>query len=175
VIRLVEKRLKKGPVLSNEGEKLTRVLVCTPQEQYFRCSGGGAHNIHEPPDPARTKSQHDALKLTLRRSGCEVIDVPEMPKHPNSVFVRDAALCVPEGFIRLRMGLASRRGEEAWMADILETLGEPCAGQIDEPGTVEGGDVILAGAVAFLGLSISGPQPGAGSDWRGCPVWARPR
>jgi dimethylargininase len=133
-------------MLSNEGEKLTRVLVCTPREQYFRWTDGGAHNIHESPDPARTKSQHDALKLALRRSGCEVVDVPELPEHPNSVFVRDAALCMPTGFIRLRMGLASRRGEEGWLADILGSLGEPCAGQIEEPGTVEGGDVILAGA-----------------------------
>jgi dimethylargininase len=148
-------------MLSNQGEKLTRVLVCTPREQYFRYNDGGAHNIHEPPDPARTKSLHDALKLTLRRSGCEVIDVPELPRHPNSVFVHDPALCVPTGFIRLRMGLASRLGEEGWMADILGSMGEPCAGQIDEPGTVEGGDVILVGEVAFVGLSSRTDAEGA--------------
>jgi dimethylargininase len=51
------------------------------------------------------------------------------------------------------MGLAARRGEEDWMAKILESIGEPCAGEIKEPGTVEGGDVILAGPAAFIGLS----------------------
>jgi dimethylargininase len=51
------------------------------------------------------------------------------------------------------MGLAARRGEEEWMAKILASLGEPCAGEIKEPGTVEGGDIILAGSVAFVGLS----------------------
>jgi hypothetical protein len=76
MIRLAEKRLKKDPMLSDEGEKLTRVVVCTPREQYFRWRDGGAHNIHEPPDLARTKFQHDALKLTLQRSGSEVIDIP---------------------------------------------------------------------------------------------------
>jgi dimethylargininase len=51
------------------------------------------------------------------------------------------------------MGLESRRGEEEWMAEILTSLGEPFAGAIREPGTVEGGDVILAGDVAFVGRS----------------------
>jgi hypothetical protein len=49
----------------------------------FPYDDGGSHNIHEPPDPARTKPQHDALKFTLRRSGCEVIDVQGLPRHPN--------------------------------------------------------------------------------------------
>jgi dimethylargininase len=39
------------------------------------------------------------------------------------------------------------------MATTLAAAGEPCAGQIDAPGAVEGGDVILAGNVAFVGLS----------------------
>ena len=39
------------------------------------------------------------------------------------------------------------------MASALDSLGLPCAGKIEKPGTVEGGDVILAGEVAFVGLS----------------------
>ncbi len=39
------------------------------------------------------------------------------------------------------------------MAAALDSLGLPCAGRIEKPGTVEGGDVILAGEVAFVGLS----------------------
>jgi dimethylargininase len=148
-------------MLNNEGDRLTRVLVCTPGEQYFRWNDPDAHNIHEMPDPTRTKDQHDKLKTILGKSGCEVIDIPELPKHPNSVFTRDAALCTPAGFIRLRMGLASRRGEDEWMAGILRSLNEPCVGKIEEPGTVEGGDVILAGATAFVGLSARTNVEGA--------------
>lgn len=36
----------------------------------------------------------------------------------------------------------------------LESLGEPCVGEIKAPGTVDGGDVVLAGKVAFIGRSI---------------------
>jgi dimethylargininase len=39
------------------------------------------------------------------------------------------------------------------MADILDSMGIPCAGEIHSPGTLEGGDIILAGRVAFLGRS----------------------
>lgn len=40
------------------------------------------------------------------------------------------------------------------MADALESMGEPMIGEIEAPGTVEGGDVVLAGTVAFVGASI---------------------
>ena len=39
------------------------------------------------------------------------------------------------------------------MADIHASCGVPCAGAIGGPGTLEGGDVILAGEVAFVGVS----------------------
>jgi dimethylargininase len=59
------------------------------------------------------------------------------------------------------MGLKTRRGEEDWMASALDSLGVPCAGKIENPGTVEGGDVILAGEVAFVGLSERTNRSGA--------------
>jgi dimethylargininase len=81
------------------------------------------------------------------------MDVSELSGHPNSVFTRDVAVVTPRGYIQLRMGLPSRRGEEAWMASFLESCGEPRAGAIEAPGTVEGGDVVLSGGVAFVGHS----------------------
>jgi dimethylargininase len=82
-----------------------------------------------------------------------MVKLQELAGHPNSVFARDAGLVTPHGYIKLRMGLRTRRGEEDWMASTLSSLGLPCAGKIEKPGTVEGGDVILAGDVAFVGLS----------------------
>jgi dimethylargininase len=140
-------------MLRNEGDRLSRVVVCTPRHEYFNVKSLKDQHIHMAADPTKTQRQFGVLKTTMETFGCEVIDVPELGNHPNSVFTRDTALCTPRGYIKLRMGLAARRGEEEWMAKILESLGEPCAGEIKEPGTVEGGDVILAGSVAFVGLS----------------------
>ena len=127
--------------------------MCTPRVEYFHVSDNEAHNITQVADRKRAVQQHDKLKSTLTKSGCEVIDIPELEGHPNSVFTRDTALCTPKGYVKLRMGLSTRRGEGNWMAQVLDSLGETEIGNIEEPGTVEGGDIILAGSVAFVGHS----------------------
>ncbi|HEC89201.1 MAG TPA: amidinotransferase, partial [Thermoplasmatales archaeon] len=140
-------------MLKNEGDVLRKVIVCTPRLEYFKIDNLDAHNISQLPDRDKAIHQHDVLKSILEKSGCKVIDVVELRNHPNSVFVRDTAICTPKGYIKLRMGLESRRGEEEWMAEVLESVGESNAGSIKKPGTVEGGDVILAGSIAFVGYS----------------------
>lgn len=147
-------------MLRSEGDRLISVAVSTPREQYFKVTDPGAHNMNEVADRDETLEQHRALVALISRSGAEVIDLPELPGHPNSVFTRDVALVTPQGYVKLRMGLPSRRGEADWMADALEAKGEPCAGEIERPGTVEGGDVILAGHVAFVGHSVRTNQDG---------------
>ncbi|MBP1766539.1 MAG: hypothetical protein H6P98_654 [Candidatus Aminicenantes bacterium] len=140
-------------MLRNEGDRLTRVAVCSPRSEYFRIEDLRAHNIQEVADQDSAKAQHAALTDLLAKHGVEVIDVGECPGHPNSVFTRDMAVGAPEGYIRASMGIPTRVGEEDWMADALDRLGEPCAGDIRLPGTLEGGDVVLAGRVAFVGLT----------------------
>jgi dimethylargininase len=148
-------------MLRHEGDRLTRVVVSTPGDAYFDVTTHVGANIPELANRDLTIRQHGALRAAIARFGCEVIEVPELDGHPNSVFTRDVALCTPEGHVKLRMGLPARRGEEAWMSRALESLGEPCIGEIEEPGTVEGGDVILAGTVAFVGLSARTNRDGA--------------
>jgi dimethylargininase len=128
-------------------------VVSSPQDAYFTVGDLAADNIIAPPDREATTRQMAALRSTLAAFGSDVIDVPELAGHPNSVFPRDVALMTPDGFIQLRMGLASRQGEEAWMAGVLDGLGERRVGEIRPPGTVEGGDVILLGDIAFVGRS----------------------
>jgi dimethylargininase len=140
-------------MLKSEGDRLTKVVVCTPKTEYFNISNLNEHNITQIAYKDKTIQQHNKLKSILEESGCEIIDVPELPNHPNSVFTRDTSLCTPKGYIKLKMGLNSRRGEEVWMAEILDSMGETNAGSIESLGTVEGGDVILAGSVAFVGHS----------------------
>ena len=141
-------------MLRNEGESLKRVIVCTPKHEYARAANLKKHNIGELGNPEIAVQQHDKLKSKLGEFGAEVIDIIELDEHPNSVFTRDTALCTPRGYIKLRLGLETRQGEGKWMAMTLDLLGEPCVGEIKTPGTVEGGDIVLAGTVAFIGKSI---------------------
>jgi dimethylargininase len=140
-------------MLRNEGEKLRKVAICAPGNEYFSVTDLKSHNITEIPDAEKTLEQFFHLRSVIKKAGCYVVDAPELRGHPNSVFTRDVSLVTPQGYIKLRMGLDSRRGEEDWMASILESLDEPCVGEIKAPGTVEGGDIILAGMVAFVGHS----------------------
>lgn len=140
-------------MLRNEGDRLLRAVVSSPRKEYFRVTDRLAHNLNEVADPEKAGAQHAALVAAMRAQGVEVIDVPELEGHPNSVFTRDVSVVTPQGYIKLRMGLSSRRGEADWMAGALEQEKEPCAGEIERPGTVEGGDVLLAGRVAFVGHS----------------------
>jgi dimethylargininase len=140
-------------MVTSEGETLRRVIVSPPKTEYFSVSDPKSHNIEQVANRAKAVDQHRRLCALVRQSGARVISLKELAGHPNSVFARDSSLMTPEGYVKLRMGLRTRRGEEDWMAAALDSLGVPCAGEIRPPGTVEGGDVILAGEVAFVGES----------------------
>ena len=140
-------------MLEHAGDVLTRVVVCCPHREYARTSDLAGHNMAEAPDQQTALAQHAALQALLRAQGCEVIGLAELEDHPNAVFTMDPVCSTPRGFVQLRMGLASRRGEETWLASALADLGEPCAGQIQAPGMAEGGDVLFAGTVVFVGQS----------------------
>jgi dimethylargininase len=148
-------------MVRDESERLNQVVVCTPRKEYARGNNNlEKHNIGELSDSTVAIRQHNILKATLKEFGADVIDIPELKNHPNSVFTRDTALTTPWGYIKLRLGLESRRNEEDWMAGVLEAIGEKYVGEITSPGTVEGGDVILADEVAFIGQSIRTNQEG---------------
>ncbi len=140
-------------MLKSEADRLTRVIVCTPKEEYYQVENLKAHNILEGANREKALKQHHRLKESLREFGAEVIDVPEFDGHPNSVFTRDTVMCTPQGYIQLLPGIKTREAEGRWMASVLDEIHEPCAGKIITPGTVDGGDVVLFDGVAFIGLT----------------------
>ncbi len=151
----MNKNLKRieGFMAKNKGNKLTEAIVSTPIYEYFRVNNLKRHNITLLPDKNKAIKQHNELKKTMQNFGCNIVDVKELKGHPNSVFVKDTAICTPNGYIKLRMGLPERRGEEQWISKALESLNIPLLASLDKPATAEGGDVVLAGKVAFIGHS----------------------
>ncbi|NPA91561.1 MAG: hypothetical protein GXO55_08960 [Chloroflexi bacterium] len=144
----------------NEGTTLLHAVLCRPGEAYVSFADASAHHFLERPDLRRAQAQHDALVQLLTDHHVRVTVLPELEGHPNAVFTRDPLLITPAGYVTLRMGLPTRRGEEAWLAAAVDALGIPQAGAITRPGTVEGGDVILAGRVAFVGRSARTNEAG---------------
>src|SRR5687768_13341467 len=93
-----------------------------------------------PIDVGLARTQHAAYQRVLTELGCEVIELPETPELPDSVFVEDAALVFDDCAIITRPGAASRRAETPSIRDTLSryrTLHE-----IGEPATLDGGDVL---------------------------------
>ncbi len=130
-----------------------KFLMCEPYKAYFDVENLKIHNITEKAKMDLAILQHRTLSKTIESFGHEVIKVKELRDHPNSVFTKDPVVCTPFGYIKMRMGLESRRSEEEWLGETLESMGQKCVGKITNPATAEGGDVILSDHVAFLGLS----------------------
>jgi dimethylargininase len=136
-----------------EGLSLRHAIVVPPIQEYTLVDDLKRHNFQKIPDRDTAVRQHEALRDLLTRLGVKLTVIPENPGHPNSVFVRDVAYCSPEGAVILNMGLASRRGEEQWILHVFREIGIPVLGGIESPGTVEGGDLVITGEIAFVGSS----------------------
>lgn len=96
-------------------------------------------------------AQHAAYEAALVSLGCRILHLPPEPELPDSVFVEDTALVLPELAVIARPGAASRRPE---VDSVIEYLTERRdVAFIDAPGTVDGGDVLRLGRSVWVGLS----------------------
>jgi dimethylargininase len=102
-------------------------------------------------DLNRARAQHRAYARALSSVGCEVIELPPEPSLPDSVFVEDAAVVLDELALITRPGPASRRPETVTLAKVLSRFRDLVT--IEDPGTLEGGDVLRVGRVLYVGKS----------------------
>jgi dimethylargininase len=104
-----------------------------------------------PIDVERARRQHAAYEAVLASLGCRVERVSPAPGLPDGVFVEDTAIVLDEAAIVARPGAASRRPEVADVAQAL--VGYRTLVFIEEPGTLDGGDVLVMGRRLFVGRS----------------------
>jgi dimethylargininase len=109
------------------------------------------HLAREPIDVERATKQHRAYERALASLGCEVRHLPDEPELPDSVFVEDTAVIVDELAVITRPGAASRRAETFSVAQALRAYRKLAF--IDDPGTLDGGDVLRLGNQLFVGIS----------------------
>jgi N-dimethylarginine dimethylaminohydrolase len=101
-----------------------------------------ALNYTAEPDFGRACAEYDAFAAILRRFAGRVRSLPADGRTGlDSIYVRDAACESPRGLVIGRMGKAERRGEPEAVRGFWLAEGLPVAGEIREPGTLEGGDV----------------------------------
>ena len=110
------------------------------------------HRPRVPIDLERARAQHDAYEWMLVELGCTVRRVDSSAEMPDAVFVEDTAVVLREGAIITRPGAESRRLEVPGVAEALARFGLPTR-EIEEPATVDGGDVLVVGRDVFIGAS----------------------
>ena len=109
------------------------------------------HLSRVPIDVDLARAQHREYEQALREAGYMVEQLPSTGEMPDSVFVEDIAVVFDELAIVTRPGAESRRLETPAVADALARHREVHV--IQAPGTVDGGDVLVAGKQVFVGLS----------------------
>lgn len=164
-------------------------FVRAPTDALVRCRL--THLPREPIDPERAREQHAAYVRALERAlGREpdrvalerrllergsggsgpglgrvpprVVRLPERSELPDAVFVEDAAVVVGETAVLARPGAPERRAEVEDVRSVLLLAGGlRRVAVVREPGTLDGGDVLVLGRRVFVGLSTRTDRDGA--------------
>jgi len=105
----------------------------------------------QPIDLKLAIEQHRKYQEALAELGAKVEILPAEPDLPDSVFVEDPAIVLDEVAVITRPGALSRRREGETLARALTKYRE--LQYIEEPGTLEGGDVMHIGKTLYVGYS----------------------
>ena len=100
------------------------------------------------PDVSTMSTHHASYVLALKTAGVLVLELDSLEDYPDSLFVEDTAICLPEGVILMRPGAKSRLGEvdhiaphlNAFYKDIFMVKGEA---------TIEAGDILVTETEIF--------------------------
>jgi dimethylargininase len=109
---------------------------------------------------AQALKQHEAYCEALVQCGLSLVRLKADERYPDSTFVEDAAIVTQSDAILTRPGAPSRIGEVAGAREAL-TQFYAALSSIQEPGTLDGGDVCEAGDHFFIGISERTNQTGA--------------
>jgi len=109
------------------------------------------HIARIPIDLDTARAQHRGYVDALKQLGCDVLELPAEADLPDSVFVEDTAFILPEAAVITRPGADSRKPETASIAQALSPHTKLL--YLQEPATLDGGDVLIVGKKIFIGLS----------------------
>jgi dimethylargininase len=116
------------------------------------------HIERTPIDLDLARAQHEDYVQALKGlgCGCDVVELPAEAELPDSVFVEDAAFILPEIAVITRPGADSRKPEIVSIARALSPFKKLI--YLQDPATLDGGDVLIMGKRIFVGLSTRSNQ-----------------
>lgn len=111
------------------------------------------------PEVPLMRAQHDAYLRALDSLGVSITLLEADERFPDGCFVEDTAVVTPDCAVITRLGAPPRRGEEVAIEPLLAAH-RPVA-RIEAPGTMDGGDIVVAGERVLIGLSERTNRDGA--------------
>jgi dimethylargininase len=137
------------------------------------------HLERVPVDAEKARRQWFAYVAALQAEGWELFEVDPADDCPDAVFVEDTAVVYGDLAVITRPGADQRKPETDGTEKALSGLGYRIA-RIEEPGTLDGGDVLKHGGTVWVGLGGRTNQAGLdqlsahltplGATVRGVPV-----
>lgn len=113
------------------------------------------------PDFELAQKQHDHYIECLKQCGVEVTVLPPLEEYPDSVFVEDPAVITRSCAIIANPGAPSRNGEKnEILPAIRKFFDDEHIHFIEEPGNLDGGDVMMVGDHFYVGLSARTNEEG---------------
>ena len=147
-----------------------RIIMRPPGAAYANAIS--THPCHARLDVTAALHQHEALRALMVQAGADVVLLPPDPVDPDAPFVQDVMITFPPPddpagrsvlLVATRSGAPARRPEVAAVVAAARAL-VPAACrllEIQAPGTLDGGDVLLYGNRVIIGLSGRTNQHGA--------------
>ncbi len=135
----------------------TNVIVKTPGESYL--NGLTTSDLGKPVYELLLE-QHEAYVEALKKCGVAVTHQPASEEFPDSTFVEDTAVLLPEFAVITNPGAESRNGEIIEIESVLKGFYEKFY-TINAPGFLDGGDVLQAEDCFYIGISERTNEEGA--------------
>ena len=129
--------------------QFTKAIVRTPCKRIIEGISTAGLGL---PDYDLVLQQHSKYVKALEACGLEVTVLPSDNDYPDSSFVEDTALLTPAVAVITNPGAPSRKGEVREMEETITRFYDKIE-HIRPPGTLEAGDVMMAGSHYFIGLS----------------------
>ena len=113
------------------------------------------------PDYDLAVKQHDSYIEALKQCGVQVTELEPLEEYPDSCFVEDVAVVTKAGAIITNPGAESRNGETKYIIEAIKKFySEDKIAYITNPGTLDGGDVMMVGDHFYVGKSARTNEEG---------------
>lgn len=136
---------------------MSRLLVRRPSPRL--AEGELTHIERLPVDAGLALQQWESYVEVFRRRGWEVVEIDPADAHADGVFVEDTVVMFGDVAVLTRPGADSRRGEIDSTRAALEASGIPFL-SIEDPGTLDGGDVLKVGRTVYVGSTLRTNEAG---------------